>query len=218
MVELAPDGGGFINQVKDAPKGTYSINNEIIITLPKDGLLVLSKTRSLVEKANDVIAGKADSLRANQAFSDFATVPNAFIFLAVAEGFSAKANLPPQAQILQQADGGRLVLGEKADNLYLSLALRAKTAEVSQQLQQVVQGMIALVSMSQQQQPDLVQLMQNLKVTSTDKLVSLAIEYPVAKVIEKLGAVAAKEKVHGNKAPEKKPAAEHEEAETAPAK
>ena len=213
LIEMAPDGSGFISRLKDSPT-LYAVKGDLFLVFPKDGFLVVGKSRAQVEKADQVIGGKAPNLTESKAFADFPMLPNTFFFLALAEGFHGKTALPPQAQVLQQADGGRLVLGEQADNLFINLALRAKTPEVCQQIQQILQGMMALVSLSQQKQPELVELVQNIKVTSTEKLVSLAIQYPVTKVIDKIGSAVSVQKKHDGSAPrkhkakEKTPAAE----------
>ncbi len=188
MIQMAPEGSGFIAKAKDAAN-VYTLHGQMCFALPKDGLVVLGKSRHSVDQALEVISGDAANLAKSDAFADFPPVPNAFFFLASAVGFNGNAHLPPQAQVLQQADGGRLVLGEKNDNLFLNVSLRAKTSEVCQQIQQIVQGMIALVTISQQQQkPEIMQLIQSVKVSSSDKQVTLAVEYPVAKAINNLNA------------------------------
>ena len=94
--------------------------------------------------------------------------------------------MPPQARILQMADGGRVVLGEKADRLCLDLALKGKSKEVVTQIQQVVQGMIALFSLGQPKNKDLSELMQSTKVSTSENVVSVGVEYPVQKALIKL--------------------------------
>ena len=109
-----------------------------------------------------------------------------FFFLGVAEGFSADTVLPPQAKLLQLADGGRVVLGENADQLFLDLALKAKTSEVVTQMQQVIQGLIAMASLGKPDDKDIMQLVQSTKVSATDKVVSVNVEYPVEKALQRI--------------------------------
>lgn len=68
----------------------------------------------------------------------------------------------------------------------MSLALKAKTPEVVTQMQQVIQGLIAMASLGQPEDKDLAKLVQGIKVGATEKVVSVRVEYPVEKVIEKL--------------------------------
>jgi hypothetical protein len=88
------------------------------------------------------------------------------------------------------ADGGRLALGENADNVFLNIVLKAKTADASKQIQAVAQGLLALVSLSQTENQDLMQLAQNTTVKSTENLVTLGLEYPVSNALEKLSLLA----------------------------
>jgi len=80
-----------------------------------------------------------------------------------------------------------VALGESADRLFLSLALRAKTADVVGEMQQVVQGLIAIGSLSQPHDNDLGRLLQSIKVSTADNVVNVRVDYPVDKAIEQLG-------------------------------
>jgi hypothetical protein len=84
------------------------------------------------------------------------------------------------------ADGGRVVLGENADQLFVNLALKAKTSEVVTQMQQVIQGLIAMASLGKPDDKDVMQLVQSTKVSATDKVVSVSVEYPVDKAIQRI--------------------------------
>ena len=84
------------------------------------------------------------------------------------------------------ADGGRLVLGENKENFFLNVSLRAKTAEGCTQIQQVAQGLLALVSLSQGNNAQLQQLLQATTVSATEKFVTLATEFPIDKVLSEI--------------------------------
>ena len=186
--KISQDSGGAAEPVKKLPGSTssYSINDDVFLTIRPDKLVLLSKSRQTLEKADAVLSGKAANLNSGKAFSGFPEVPKAFVFIAIAEGFNEDAPLPPQAKVLKMTDGGRLVLGENADNLFLNLTLKAKS-EIVAQVQQVIQGTVALASLSQGENQDLMQLAQSVKVSSDDNMVTVGIEYPVAKAIEKIG-------------------------------
>jgi hypothetical protein len=164
----------------------YSMKDKIHCAVLPGKLVALSLSRRAIEKAAEVLDKKAASLASSRTFSDFAEVKRSFFFLGVAEGFSANTELPPQAKLLQLADGGRIVLGENADQLFLDLALKAKTAEVVTQMQQVIQGLIAMASLGQSENKDLTQLVQSTKVSATDRVVSVSVEYPVDKAIQRI--------------------------------
>jgi hypothetical protein len=204
--KISADSGGSAEPIKKLPgsSAAYSINDDVFVTIRPDKLVLLGKSRQPVEKAAAVLEGKAASLNSSKAFSGFPEVPKAFFFVAIAEAFNEDTPLPPQAKVLKMTDGGRLVLGENAENLFLNLTLKAKSSEVVSQMQQVIQGTVALASLSQEENPDLMQLAQSVKVSSDDKMVTVGVEYPVAKAIEKLSEKAGDRK-GGRAQPRSKP-------------
>jgi hypothetical protein len=192
QVQKSKETGGPVALAQESPFTLYSINNDVFISLQKGNLVLLSKSRPMIQMAGEVLAGKAANLTAGQALAGFPEAPKAFFFLAVAEGFNQPSALPPQARVLQQADGARLVLGENNDRLFLNLALKAKTPEIGQQMQQVVQGIISLVTLSQPPNPDVQALAQSAKVSAQEKLVTVDVGYPVSRAIEKIDKAARK--------------------------
>jgi hypothetical protein len=170
----------------------YLVHNAVCLSIQPGNLVVVGQSPEATAKAVAVLTGKSANLAASRTFSDFPEMKKAFFFLGMAEGFSSDAALPPQAKVLQMADGGCLVLGERADLLYLNLALKAKTAEVVGQMQQVIQGLVALATLSQPDNKDLMELTQSVKVSAADRVVSVSAEYPVDKAIQKLSEQEAK--------------------------
>ena len=185
----------------EEPAGNGSIlalGNDLFVAPQKGGLTLLGKHRASLENASAVLAGKAANLKTSTAFAGLPEDPKGFFFLAMAEGFATPNHLPPQAQILQQAEGGKLVLGENGDRLFLNISLKAKTVEASQQIQKIVQGLQALMALSQDQNPDLMELSNATQVSANGKVVTASIEYPITKAFERLAAAAA-----GKDGPEK---------------
>ncbi|MBI4658021.1 MAG: hypothetical protein HY735_04080 [Verrucomicrobia bacterium] len=185
--QLLADAKGALKKEQKESSVLYSLKNELFLAVQPDHLVMLGKSQRQIEKAQDVIAGTAANLNESRAFSDFPAVPEAFFFLAVAEGFNEDSAIPPQAQVLKMADGGRLVLGEKAERLFLDLALRAKSSEVSDQIQQVFEGIKAMVSLSQDKNQELQELVRSIKVSTKGKIVTINVEYPVGPLMKKVG-------------------------------
>ncbi len=185
---MNPEAESPFKRLTNSATPLYAVQKELFIAVPSQDILVLGKSQEQIVEACDVMKGKAPNLAGSKSFSDFPKAPEGFIFLAVAEGFAANAAIPPQARVLQMADGARIVLGEKGDNLFLNLALKAKTAENATQMQQVFQGMLALLTLSQMENQELMQLAQGIKVTGTDRLVSVGFEHPVAKILDHIKA------------------------------
>jgi hypothetical protein len=189
-VTQSPDGSGS--------SGPSPQDAAYCAVLP-DKVIAIGRSREATEHAAKVLAGKAPCLASGAAFGGFGDLKEAFFFVGAAEGFNLGANLPPQAKLLQVAEAVRVALGESANQVFLSLALRGKTSDVAAQMQQVVQGLIAVGSLSQPQDNDLGRLLQSIKVSSADNIVDVRVDYPVDKAIEQL--TQASEKLlahHGN--------------------
>ena len=187
--QILQNSDGPIKKVQQTPFALYSVGGQVFISPGPAGRVVVSKSRQQVEDMRRVLAGKAEVDNAGEAFSGYAKVANTFFFLAVAEGFNENAALPAQARILKMADGARIVLGEKGDQLFLDIALKAKDAEVIQQIRQVLEGLKAVVALGQSENKELLELAQSTKVSSAEKVVTVNIEYPLSKAIGKLDGV-----------------------------
>ena len=151
-----------------------------------DKVIAIGRSREATENAAQVLAGKAPCLASGAAFGGFGDLKEAFFFVGAAEGFNLGANLPPQAKLLQVAEAARVALGENATEVFLSLALRGKTPDVVRQMQQVVQGLIAVGSLSQPQDNELGRLLRSVKVSSAGNVLNVRVAYPVDQAIEQL--------------------------------
>ena len=165
---------------------SYSAENKLALAIHPNHLVVVGKSQKQVDKAAEVLAGKAQNLTASESFSDFPAPPNAFFFLAVAEGFNSNAAIPPQAEVLRKADGARIIIGEEVEKLFVDLSLRAKSVDVSQQIQQVIEGIRAMVSLSQIENKDLQELVRSINVSTKGKLVTVRADFPVGALIKRI--------------------------------
>lgn len=177
---------GNVKKVQDAPVPVYQIRGEFFVALPPGKPVVLARTSDLLDKGLAVLDGRAANLSTAPAFADFPPAPKAFALLAMAVGFSENAPIPPQANILRTTEAGRVVLGETGTQVFLSATLKAKSAEVSQQMQQVLQGLLALAALNQSQNQDLQTLAQAAKVSANDRMVTLEVQLPAAVIVQKI--------------------------------
>jgi hypothetical protein len=177
---------GDLKKLSHAAGALYSLKDELFVLPMEGGRLLVGKSRASLDDAHKVVGGGGAALNSANKFAGYPDVANSFFFLAVAEGFSQNADVPPQARILQMTDGARLVLGEKGSSIFLNLALKTRDAEVTSQVKQVIEGMKALVALGGQENPDLKRLVNSAQVSDSDRLVTLSLEYPVAGVIEKI--------------------------------
>lgn len=194
--KMSPEDGNAPAPIQKTQQGevtTYSLKQAMFVSFQPGKPVILSHSRDSLQKAREVLSGTAANLASTRTFSEFPESKKAFFLTAAAEGFNFGHEFPeqaggddpanPKAKILKLAEGGRVMLGEEASQLFVDLSLKAKTSEVVTQMQQVIQGMIALASLSQVDNQDLQQLAQSAKVFATGTVVSLQLGYPADKAI-----------------------------------
>ena len=179
MSQDTNDEPAAIRKTQQGDVTTYSIKDSMFASFRAGKPIIVGKSRDSVQKAGEVLSGTSANLASTKTFSEFPDSKKAFFFQAAAEDFNLSDQFPeegegsnPKAKILKLADGGRVMLGEEANQLFLDLSLKAKASEVVTQMQQVVQGMIALASLSQTDNQDLQQLAQSAKVFAAGNIVS----------------------------------------------
>jgi hypothetical protein len=182
-----PEGNsGRLRLIEVGANPLYWVKDEVYIALVADGPVIAGKFEDEVRRARDVVLGSVPNLIASNPFAGYPeTAPNTVVYGA-AQGLADNVPVPPQAQVLKKADGMRLAIAETGGNVAINLAMKTKTAEVAQQVQQVVQGMLALAVLGQNNNPDLQDLIQGLKVSGGDRLVTVELNYPVAKALQKM--------------------------------
>ncbi len=174
-----------IVMLQDKPFHIYSYKEEVFLAPNVGNSLVIAKSREMLERGREVVLGKEKSLVKAESFNDFPALPERPFFVAMAEGFNDAAGIPPQANVLRETKGGRLVLGEKGENLFLNLVFKAKDDAASTKIQQVLQGIVALVSLSQPDK-DITELANGSRIASAGRNVSVDLQVPAGKAIRKI--------------------------------
>jgi len=193
MSEGSSNTPAAIQKTQEGKVITYSMKDNLVASFQPGKPVIVGKSLDSVQKARDVVSGTSANLASTKTFSEFPASQKAYFFLAAAdlskltgelsEGSHDEDAVNPKAKILKLADGGRIVLGENANQLFLEVSLKSKTTELVTQMQQVIQGMIALASLSQPDNQDLQQLAQSAKVSTVGNIVSLNLGYPTDKAL-----------------------------------
>jgi hypothetical protein len=170
--------------VEKDPLPLYSFSKSVYFA-PGDHTLFVAKSREQIERAHRVLQGKEENLTRGGGFKSFKEPPNSFFSVAVAEGFTGELGMPAQAQILKETSGGRLCLGERDKNVFVNLVFQGRDDMATTRIQQVLQGIVALVSLSQQDK-EITQLAGATRIASEGNNVLVNLEYPVDKTIEKI--------------------------------
>lgn len=184
LVKVAADEGKEISVAQKQPYLLYNVNDDFYVAPDVKGWVVVGKRKSNIDEGHAVLSGEKGTLAKSDAFSDYPRIDNSFFFLGMAEGFD-NTPVPPQAQVLKETSGARLAVGEQVEKLFVNLALRGKTAESALKIQQVLQGLVALVSLSGDK-PELSELARNVQITNEAQMVTVNLSIPTRRAIEKL--------------------------------
>lgn len=175
-----------IEKLQTNPFPIYSARNEVFGAPYGKGLFLLSKSKADLESARQVLEGKAGSLAQSRRFPHLASDNDEFLVAAVDDGFQGAAKLPPQIGGLKNAESGQIKAGEKADKVFIKLSLNTRDAESATRMQQVLQGLLALATLSQEANKDLATLVEGAKVSGAERTVFLDLEVPSQTIIAKV--------------------------------
>jgi hypothetical protein len=170
--------------VEKDPLPLYTFSKAVYFA-PAGHTLFVAKSREQILRAHEVLEGKSESLAKSSGFKDLREPPKSFFCAAVADGFIGTMGIPPQAQILREATGGRISLGERDKNVFVNLVFQGKDDMATTRIQQVLQGLVALASLSQQDE-EITRLAGGIKIAAEGGGVQVDLEYPVDKTIQKI--------------------------------
>jgi hypothetical protein len=181
--ELSGNGQPPISRTTANGVEVYKIHEELKAMQAGDNVWLLGKNLANLQAARDVVLGKAESLK-DPALLNYPAVNNSFFFVAIADTGSAGDRLPAHAKILQKADGGRLAVGEKGDKILFNVALRASGETISE-MQQLVQGLVAFVKLTQADNKDLNALAGSASVSTNQNYLNVELSFPLDRAMQK---------------------------------
>jgi len=188
----------------------YNFGQGVFVAPGSDGLVLLGKSKASIDAARGLAQGKGETLAAKGAYlSEAAKNTGGAFFMASITGIGEGMPLPAQAQVLKEARGGRFLLGEQGDDLLLRLSFEGKDDESALKMQQVIQGLLALVSMGTDE-PEITRIASSTKVSSETRNVTVALKFPVSDAISKI-----REETADDDAPKKKDEGKKDAAEPA---
>lgn len=174
-----------VRTIQTDPYMIYSImGDQVYAAILPDETLVISKSLDQLATAVDVIENRAPGLddQPNEV-SRLSQTTDSFFLLATAEGFNESSMIPPQARVLQLAEAARLALGEAGDDLSLDLILQARDETTRTQLQKIVEGLLALASLTRMDNQDFAEVVMNTTVQNKGNDVNVNVHYPVERIL-----------------------------------
>lgn len=184
MAALSENETKDVTMVHQNPFPLYNVKDDLFVAPIGGSTVLLAKSREQVERAREVTSGKGETLAKKNPFKAYPIEPKGYFFSAMAIGFNEEAQIPPQAQVLRETEGGRFLIGENDKSVFLNLVFKGKDQEATTKIQQVLQGIVALVSMSQQDNPELIELANSTKIGAEGQNVSITLNLPTAKAVQ----------------------------------
>jgi hypothetical protein len=152
------------------------------VSFVSDTTAVLAPSRELAAKAIDLVNGKGAAKKLPPSLASIGKdTKNAFL-VAYAD-VSAISNIDDE-NIKQMAKEASLVLGESDGKLILSLAVDAYDADTAEQMEAMVNGLIGFARLSQEENPEIKDILKGLKVTRKEVTLSIHFAIGVDKFFE----------------------------------
>lgn len=147
-----------------------------------DGVIVCSGTREGVIAAADVLVGKKPSIRpastinlANQGHAPF---------MAAALKVDDARKIPAKAAILKQSESMVFTAKERAGKIVMRMNLKTDNAETALNVDSIARGMLAMMHLQSQENPDLATIAQGVEITTVGNEVSIKIAIPFNTLID----------------------------------
>lgn len=149
----------------------------------KDDLIVMGAGLDAVKLAVDVLKGSAKNA-AGDTFNQAALNAKGAFFQAVGKRVGEMVGQDPEAAVFKQTDQLGLAIGEIEGKFYIDWRLTAKSEEVAQAITQMLEGILAFVSLPNEEQPKLAELAKKIKINCEVKTVKVKFESAPEMVVQ----------------------------------
>jgi hypothetical protein len=166
-----PYEGDVIHEWLQADKGKTNI---VFGTLLSSGQIVMGKRRDRVESAIDTLRGRKPGLTPSGAVGGLLPASQGAVLVAAVD-VERIPGAGPRSRMLQQTERGSIVMGEQGGEVTASVKMDAGDAAKAGQLQQVVQGVIALGILGEDKNPEFARLCRTARCVLEGSVVSLSL-------------------------------------------
>jgi len=153
-----------------------------------DGLIVIGQKESCVITALDVLSGRIEPLSQHKdaPLYSLCNVSSSTFVLAAAVGVSDLVRDDQHAAILKNSHVLAIAGFEDSGLVNLTINLETETEAAAEQVEQVVRGMMAFASLSQQEHPQIAPLLQAGTLSREGSKLAYRFEYPSGKLFDVL--------------------------------
>lgn len=163
---------------------TYVLNSEFFAGFVAKDYLVVGPSQKILDEALAASSGTGRS--PSTVAKSIRTKDQGFLVLGVSESYAQALKLPQPFQVLSQTEGLQLHVREKDNDVVAHLSLKAKLADVASQIQQAMQGAVAMATLAMPQEEAIQSLVRGLKIEKADRSVDVTMGYPVSELLKKL--------------------------------
>jgi len=149
----------------------------------KDDLIVMGAGLDAVKQEVDVLKGSSENA-AKGVFKQPSLDTEAAFFKAAGNNIGEMVGRGPQAVVLRLTNQIGLAIGEIEGRFYLDLVLEAKSEEAAQAITKILDGIVAFVSLQNQEQPMLAELAKKAKVSCEKTMVKVYLDSDPETVVQ----------------------------------
>jgi len=154
MANAGTNQAAAVKKIEQDGITVYSIHDAVCLSIQPGNLLVVGQSPEATQKAVAVLLGKSANLASSRTFTDFPDMRKAFFFLGMAEGFQFRHGPSSPGQGVANGRWRLPRAGGKGGPVVFEPCLEGETAEVVTQMQQVIQGLVALATLGQPDNKD----------------------------------------------------------------
>lgn len=144
--------------------------------------VVIGSALDAVKKSLDVLDGKAKNARQKKVFRLLKKAPKGAVVVAAANGLGKMAEQWDRTIMLKNTNQSCLFIGENEGAFYIDLKLDATSSKTATELTQMIQGVIALLNLAGNDQPEIAKLAAAIKLTTKKKLVQVHFEKDIENI------------------------------------
>jgi predicted transposase YdaD len=149
-------------------------------------LIVISQSKDTVTAMLDLLKEPSKSIANAQdnALTGLSEAPEGTIMITAADGLSELIENNHHTAILKNSKWMAVIIGENDGIMKLNIDLIAETTETTTNIEQVIRGMQAFMTLNQNQQPEITQLIQATTLQRNENQLALTFQYPSVKLFE----------------------------------
>ena len=169
----------WVDENKEDPNGP---DQRMYGCMHKSDTVLLGAGLEAVKQAADVLKGSAPNA-ASGLFNQTVFSAKGAFFQVAANAVNDLADHRNEAALLEKTDELGAAVGEHEGKFYVDLSLRAESEEVANNVKQMVEGLVAFLTLAGGENPTLAELAKKLDVSSANRNVAIHFESPSETVV-----------------------------------